>query len=97
VYDIFKLSANEIEKIVRNLDLMYQYIGEMSKGCYSRFEFNYGEIKGLGHILNDGELGAMVFKGILSLNRQILRSFMANQNIVCNLEKMETMCDYLSR
>jgi len=76
---------------------VYQYLGETSKYLYSRFEYKYSEINNLGELLNDGELGTKVFEGLLTLNTQILRSFIASQNIICNLENMETMCNYLDR
>ena len=95
VNDIFKLSANEIDKRVKELDTVYQYIGEKSKAYYMRFELLYTSIKDLGQIMNDAEIGNKIFKGLLTLNKQILHSFMAGQNIVCDLQSMETMCDYL--
>jgi len=47
--------------------------------------------------LNDGELGTKVFKVLLTLNKQMLHSFMASQNIIGNLGNIETMCDHLDR
>ena len=79
----------------RSWTYFIQYIGEKSKEYYTRFELKYTEIKDLGEILSDGEIGMKIFKGLLTINKQILHSFMAAQNISCNLQNMETMCTYL--
>jgi hypothetical protein len=69
VKSIYAISNTEIDRKVQQLDSIYQFPQELCKIYFSRFEGKYTEIRDLGKVIHDDDLGIKVYRGLTPPNK----------------------------
>ena len=94
VKSIYAISNTEMDRKVQQLDDVYQFHQESCKIYFSRFEGKYTEIRDLGKIIHDDDLGIKVYRGFTPPNKRLIQPFMANHNLSCTLQNISDMCKW---